>query len=71
MNWIMVICLASSSQPTIYDRFQSEEQCLAKQETVTKALNQTGSNMRTECRKRGSVQVTKQSEVVVSKYVVY
>ena len=35
MEWVLVIWLASANNFTIYEKFQSEEMCLEKQERKT------------------------------------
>jgi hypothetical protein len=70
MNWVLVIWMASASQYTVYDRFQSEEQCLDKHSTVSKALYQAGSKASVECRQRKPGEsTTRRGDVVVSRYV--
>jgi hypothetical protein len=68
MKWALVIWLASANQFTIYESFDSVEQCLAKKETVTKALKQAESKMQINCQQRRPGDVFKGGEVVVSRY---
>jgi hypothetical protein len=42
---------------------------MEKQVTVTKALNQADSKMRTECRKRKPGDVFNKSDIVVTRYI--
>ena len=69
MNWVLVIWLASSNNYTIYEKFDSQEACLSKQVTVTKALNQANSKMKTECRTRKPGDVFRKGEVTVTRYI--
>lgn len=69
MNYVLVIWLASASEFTVFQKFATLEDCLEKQRTVTSALTQADSKMKTECRKRKAGDVFKASDVVVSRYV--
>jgi hypothetical protein len=69
MNWVLVIWLASSNNYTIYEKFSTQEACMEKQVTVTKALGQVDSKMRTECRTRKPGDVFKKGEVTVTRYI--
>lgn len=69
MNWVLVIWLASSSEYTVFQKFNTLEDCLDKQQTVVSALSQAESRMKTECRKRKPGDVFKSNDVVVSRYV--
>ena len=69
MEWVLVIWLASANNFTIYEKFQSEEMCLEKQETVRKALKQTESKMQTNCQKRKPGDVFKKGDVTVARWV--
>jgi hypothetical protein len=69
MNWVLVVWLASSNNFTIYEKFPTQEACMEKQITVTKALNQADSKMKTECRKRKPGDVFNKSDIVVTRYI--
>jgi hypothetical protein len=69
MNWVLVIWLASSNNYTIYEKFETEQQCLEKQQTVIRALKQTDSKMKTECRTRKPGDVFRKGEVTVTRYI--
>jgi len=69
MNWVLVIWLASSNNFTIYEKFETEQQCLEKQQTVIRALKQTDSKMKTECRTRKPGDVFRKGEVTVTRYI--
>lgn len=71
MGWILVVWLNTPTNFTIYEQFQSQEQCLAKYETVQKALTQANSKMGLECRKRKIGDRTNKSDIVVKRYVLY
>ncbi len=55
MNWVLVIWLASSNNFTIYEKFETQQACLDKLATVSKALKQADSKMSIECRTRNPV----------------
>ena len=69
MNYVLVIWLASSSQFTVFQKFDTLDACLEKQQTVVSALKQADSKMQTECRKRRPGDVFKSNDMVVSRYV--
>ena len=69
MKWVLVVWLASSGDYSIYEKFRSEEDCLNKQKTVTAALSQANSKLKTECRPRRPGDVFKKNEVVVTRLV--
>lgn len=69
MNWVLVIWLASSNNFTIYEKFESQQACLDKMATVTKALKQVDSKMTIECRTRKPGDVFKKGEVTVTRYI--
>ena len=52
MNWVLIVWLSTPNNFTVFDRFSTIEECLAKKETLTKALTQTESKMNVDCRKR-------------------
>jgi hypothetical protein len=74
MNWALVIWLASSGSDnfSVYERFATLEECLDKKQTVSKALDQSNSNMRVVCRPiaKGGQKENK-SAIAVNRYTVY
>ena len=46
MKWALVIWALSADNFTVYEKFQTVEECLEKRETVTKALQQANSKLR-------------------------
>jgi hypothetical protein len=69
MEWALVIWLASPTNFTIYEKFQSEKMCQEKMVTVQKALIQSQSKMQIDCRKRRPGDAFKKGEVVVTRYI--
>lgn len=45
MNWVLIVWLSTPNSFTVFDRFSTIEECLAKKETVVKALLQAESKM--------------------------
>ena len=69
MNWVLVIWLASSNNFTIYEKFETQQACLDKLATVSKALKQADSKMSIECRTRKPGDVFKKSDIVGTRYI--
>jgi hypothetical protein len=74
MKWALVIWLSGSGSDnfSVYERFVTLENCLDKKQTVSKALDQTNSNMRVVCRPiaQGGQKENK-SAIAVNRYTVY
>jgi len=68
MKWALVIWALSADNFTVYERFQTVEECLEKRETVTKALQQANSKMQLSCRPIKSGGQKARSEIVVQKF---
>ena len=69
MNWVLIVWLSTPNNFTVFDRFSTIEECLAKKETITKALTQTESKMNVDCRKRKIGDLTNKSDIMVKRYV--
>ena len=68
MNWVLVIWLASSNNFTIYEKFETQQACLDKLATVSKALKQTDSKMNLDCRNRRPGDAFKKNEIIITRY---
>ncbi len=71
MNWVLIVWLATPNNFTVFDRFSTLEECLAKKETVVKALTQTESRMNVDCRKRKIGDLTNKSDIMIKRYVLH
>lgn len=69
MKWVLIIWLGSSNNFTVFDKFINEKDCIEKQVTLNKALNQASSKMQTECRLSKPGDAFKKSNIVVTRYV--
>lgn len=69
MKWVLIIWLASPDNYTIYERFNTEKECIEKRETVTKALRQAESKMQLLCRELKPRDHFTKSDIVVNRYV--
>jgi Mlc titration factor MtfA (ptsG expression regulator) len=69
MTWALILVLAYPDNYTIYEKFQTQEQCVQKQETVAAALKQANSKMMLECRTVRPRDHFTNSNLVVNRYV--
>ncbi len=69
MTWALVIWALSPDNFTVYDRFQTVEQCLEKRQSVVKALKQADSKMQLSCRPIKPGGQKARGEIVVQKYI--
>lgn len=71
MNWVLIIWLGTPSNYTVYQEFKTIEQCIEKQTTVQKALQQAESKMNVTCRKASMMDKKQSGDIVVHRYVFY
>ena len=71
MNWVLIVWLSTPNNFTVFDRFSTIEDCLAKKEIVIKALSQAESKMNVDCRKRKIGDLTNKSDIMVKRYVLH
>lgn len=64
MNWVLVIWLVVPSNYTVYEQFNTLQECHNKRETVYKALKQADSEMKLSCRRIEDVLSEYSSKVV-------
>ena len=69
MNWVLIVWLSTPNNFTVFDRFSTFDECLAKKEMVVKALSQTESKMNVDCRKRKIGDLTNKSDIMIKRYV--
>jgi len=68
MKWALVIWALSADNFTVYERFQTVEDCLDKRTMVMKALHQADSKMQLSCRPIKPGGQKARNEIVVEKY---
>jgi hypothetical protein len=71
LNWILIIWLGTTSNYTVYQEFKTMEQCMEKQFSVQKALQQAESKMNVTCRKMKPGEPKSNSNITVQRYVFY
>jgi hypothetical protein len=69
MTWALILVLAYPNNYTVYEKFQTQQQCIQKQETVAAALKQANSKMALECRTLRPRDHFTKTDLVVNRYV--
>jgi hypothetical protein len=70
MKWALVLWLVAPDNFTVFERFESVEQCLQKREVVLRAFEQVDSDYQAVCRpiKKGGSKAN--SDIVVHRYII-
>lgn len=71
MEWVLIIWLGTPSNYTVYQEFKTVEQCVEKQTSVQKALQQAESKMNVTCRKSTMMDKKQKGDIIVQRYVFY
>jgi len=69
MKWVLIIWLGTQNNYTVYESFETSEQCFQKKDLVTKALQQVESKMNLTCRQQRPADKFNKSNIAVNRYV--
>ena len=71
MKWALVVWVVSSNNFTVFERFESLDNCLDKRETVISAFQQVDSKYNAVCRPISPTGAKSNSNIIVHRAVVY
>ena len=70
MKWVLIIWLVTPDNYTIYQKFNTENECIEKKELVSRALRQADSKMQLICRQVKPRDHFAKSDIVINRYVI-